>query len=177
MSPVRVLLLDPESKSCSQFEAARNPECRPTCLVVGAGALRLAIRLAGFLQAILLLLPCLQSRIEARTTTSLRVDMSCTDFWQDECYLEPYDGIAKTIIMIVVECVGDGRWRQVIRRCASVAENGVIGVCNWGVYDNGVYWEECYCSQDGCNGASTICASLAIVAGTLLLVLAIMKSF
>ncbi|XP_063233985.1 uncharacterized protein LOC134537459 [Bacillus rossius redtenbacheri] len=49
--------------------------------------------------------------------------------------------------------IWDGRWRQVIRRCASVAENGVTGVCNWGVYDNGVYWEECYCSEDGCNGA------------------------
>lgn len=47
---------------------------------------------------------------------------------------------------------GDGRWRQVIRRCASVADTGVTGVCNWGVYDNGVYWEECYCSENECNG-------------------------
>lgn len=46
---------------------------------------------------------------------------------------------------------GDGRWRQVIRRCASVASTGVTGVCNWGVYENGVYWEECYCSEDACN--------------------------
>jgi hypothetical protein len=51
---------------------------------------------------------------------------------------------------------GDGRWRQVIRRCASVADTGVTGVCNWGVKENGVYWEECYCSQDGCNGSSHI---------------------
>ncbi|XP_044739541.1 uncharacterized protein LOC123300925 [Chrysoperla carnea] len=49
--------------------------------------------------------------------------------------------------------IWDGRWRQVIRRCASVADTGVTGVCNWGVYENGDYWEECYCSQDGCNGA------------------------
>ncbi|KAJ8983546.1 hypothetical protein NQ317_006591 [Molorchus minor] len=49
---------------------------------------------------------------------------------------------------------GDGRWRQVIRRCASVAETGVTGVCNWGVYENGIYWEECYCSEDECNGAN-----------------------
>uniref|UniRef100_A0A182M2P2 Uncharacterized protein n=1 Tax=Anopheles culicifacies TaxID=139723 RepID=A0A182M2P2_9DIPT len=49
--------------------------------------------------------------------------------------------------------LGDGRWRQVIRQCASVSETGVTGVCNWGVYENGVYWEECYCVEDECNGA------------------------
>lgn len=49
---------------------------------------------------------------------------------------------------------GDGRWRQVIRRCASVADTGVTGVCNWGVYENGVYWEECYCAHEACNSAS-----------------------
>lgn len=49
--------------------------------------------------------------------------------------------------------LGNGRWRQVIRRCASVADTGVTGVCNWGVYDNGIYWEECYCSEDDCNAA------------------------
>ncbi|GJQ73426.1 hypothetical protein Trydic_g13788 [Trypoxylus dichotomus] len=43
---------------------------------------------------------------------------------------------------------GDGRWRQVIRRCASVANTGVTGVCNWGVFENGVFWQECYCSED-----------------------------
>ncbi|KAJ8891494.1 hypothetical protein PR048_004022 [Dryococelus australis] len=59
----------------------------------------------------------------------------------------------KGFILGVLMLLGDGRWRQVIRRCASVAENGVTGVCNWGVYENGVYWEECYCSEDGCNGA------------------------
>ncbi|TMW48323.1 hypothetical protein DOY81_006591 [Sarcophaga bullata] len=52
--------------------------------------------------------------------------------------------------------IWDGRWRQVIRRCASVADTGVTGVCNWGVYENGVYWEECYCSSDSCNGAGSI---------------------
>ncbi|XP_026470956.1 uncharacterized protein LOC113375226 [Ctenocephalides felis] len=52
--------------------------------------------------------------------------------------------------------IWDGRWRQVIRRCASVADTGVTGVCNWGVYENGVYWEECYCSSDSCNGSSTL---------------------
>lgn len=30
---------------------------------------------------------------------------------------------------------------------------GVTGVCNWGVYENGDYWEECYCSHDACNGS------------------------
>ncbi|XKL61248.1 hypothetical protein PGB90_008305 [Kerria lacca] len=33
----------------------------------------------------------------------------------------------------------DGRWRQVQRECASVAESGVTGICNWGVLENGVY--------------------------------------
>nr|CAI5833178.1 unnamed protein product [Callosobruchus analis] len=58
---------------------------------------------------------------------------------------------------------GDGRWRQVIRRCASIAENGVTGVCNWGVYENGIYWEECYCSEDECNSASAISVSKIVV--------------
>lgn len=57
--------------------------------------------------------------------------------------------------------LGDGRWRQVIRRCASVADTGVTGVCNWGVKENGVYWEECYCAQDGCNGSSHTSISLS----------------
>ena len=51
---------------------------------------------------------------------------------------------------------GDGRWRQVIRRCASVSDTGVTGVCNWGVYENGVYWQECYCASDGCNSGTSI---------------------
>lgn len=59
---------------------------------------------------------------------------------------------------------GDGRWRQVIRRCASVADTGVTGVCNWGVYENGVYWEECYCAEDSCNSAISTFASLNIIA-------------
>ncbi|XP_068150768.1 LOW QUALITY PROTEIN: uncharacterized protein [Drosophila tropicalis] len=52
--------------------------------------------------------------------------------------------------------IWDGRWRQVIRRCASVSDTGVTGVCNWGVYENGVYWEECYCSSDSCNGSNYV---------------------
>ncbi|XP_071578507.1 UPAR/Ly6 domain-containing protein crok [Temnothorax nylanderi] len=52
--------------------------------------------------------------------------------------------------------IWDGRWRQVIRRCASVASTGVTGVCNWGVHENGVYWQECYCSEDACNAASSL---------------------
>ena len=40
------------------------------------------------------------------------------------------------------------------RRCAAVSDTGVTGVCNWGVLENGVYWEECYCSADGCNTAT-----------------------
>ncbi|XP_041982230.1 uncharacterized protein LOC121735460 [Aricia agestis] len=62
--------------------------------------------------------------------------------------------------------IWDGRWRQVIRRCASVAETGVTGVCNWGVYDNGVYWEECYCSSDECNSSSIVTTSAFLVLST-----------
>lgn len=70
--------------------------------------------------------------------------------------------------------LGDGRWRQVMRRCASVADTGVTGVCNWGVYENGVYWEECYCAEDSCNNSNHIQMSLKLVSSTILLV-AIMK--
>ena len=63
---------------------------------------------------------------------------------------------------------GDGRWRQVIRRCASVADTGVTGVCNWGVKENGVYWEECYCAQDGCNHGSNTSSSLIVILMSLL---------
>ncbi|XP_020286627.1 uncharacterized protein LOC109856107 [Pseudomyrmex gracilis] len=52
--------------------------------------------------------------------------------------------------------IWDGRWRQVIRRCASVSSTGVTGVCNWGVRENGIYWQECYCSEDSCNAASSL---------------------
>ncbi|XP_060812899.1 uncharacterized protein LOC132905525 [Bombus pascuorum] len=58
--------------------------------------------------------------------------------------------------------IWDGRWRQVIRRCSSVASTGVTGVCNWGVYENGVYWEECSCSENSCNAASTL-SSFSII--------------
>ena len=61
-----------------------------------------------------------------------------------------------SIVPCHLKSLGDGRWRMVIRRCASVSDTGVTGVCNWGVLENGVYWEECYCSHDGCNGSSTI---------------------
>ncbi|XP_013180209.1 PREDICTED: uncharacterized protein LOC106126857 [Papilio xuthus] len=63
--------------------------------------------------------------------------------------------------------IWDGRWRQVIRRCASVAETGVTGVCNWGVYPNGVYWEECYCSADECNSATNMKTSLIAMSSLL----------
>ncbi|CAG0896646.1 unnamed protein product [Cyprideis torosa] len=52
--------------------------------------------------------------------------------------------------------IWDGRWRQVIRRCASVSESGVTGVCNWGIDENSVYWEQCYCAEDECNSAQRL---------------------
>ncbi|ALC42854.1 CG6583 [Drosophila busckii] len=68
--------------------------------------------------------------------------------------------------------IWDGRWRQVIRRCASVSDTGVTGVCNWGVYENGVYWEECYCSSDACNAGSIpgVHKSLQLLLGVVLIV-------
>lgn len=50
-----------------------------------------------------------------------------------------------------------------------MADTGVTGVCNWGVYENGVYWEECYCSGDSCNGAETLNAAKSIWAAVILL--------
>lgn len=67
------------------------------------------------------------------------------------------------MIAYLISFLGDGRWRQVIRRCASVSDTGVTGVCNWGVLPNGVYWEECYCSHDGCNTASSKLLSLPLL--------------
>ncbi|XP_066992485.1 UPAR/Ly6 domain-containing protein crok [Anabrus simplex] len=67
--------------------------------------------------------------------------------------------------------IWDGRWRQVVRRCASVANTGVTGVCNWGVFENGVYWEECYCSEDGCNGSSFVQPHFALILVAVLAVL------
>ncbi|KAG5676851.1 hypothetical protein PVAND_006658 [Polypedilum vanderplanki] len=66
--------------------------------------------------------------------------------------------------------IWDGRWRQVIRRCASVADTGVTGVCNWGVYENGVYWEECYCAEDSCNNSTSIKVSMKFVFSLLIFI-------
>ena len=61
-----------------------------------------------------------------------------------------------THVLFFVFKIGDGRWRQVIRRCGSVSDIGVTGVCNWGLDENSVYWEECYCSEDACNGSTVL---------------------
>jgi len=67
--------------------------------------------------------------------------------------------------------IWDGRWRQVIRRCASLANTGVTGVCNWGVQENGVYWEECYCSSDSCNSAISLEKSATLFTLAILVIL------
>merc|ERR1711976_624400 len=67
--------------------------------------------------------------------------------------------------------IWDGRWRMVIRRCASVSDTGVTGVCNWGVLENGVYWEECYCSHDGCNTAHGIVSNLSLLTMSVMITL------
>ncbi|CAH2264728.1 jg5433 [Pararge aegeria aegeria] len=73
--------------------------------------------------------------------------------------------------------IWDGRWRQVVRRCASVAETGVTGVCNWGVYDNGVYWEECYCSSDECNHSSYTHTSITLITCAVGLIFSVHNQF
>ena len=47
--------------------------------------------------------------------------------------------------------IWDGRWRTVERRCAQVSDRGISWGCDWGYDENGVYWEKCYCAEDGCN--------------------------
>lgn len=89
-----------------------------------------------------------------------------------------YDNVISCRLLLIVFfllCLGDGRWRQVIRRCASVADTGVTGVCNWGVYENGVYWEECYCAHEACNSAETINQSWRLVAAALVLAAVLAK--
>ncbi|KAI4456131.1 atilla isoform b-related-related [Holotrichia oblita] len=65
--------------------------------------------------------------------------------------------------------IWDGRWRQVIRRCASVANTGVTGVCNWGVFENGVFWQECYCSEDECNSSNVQTISITLLLSAIFL--------
>lgn len=52
--------------------------------------------------------------------------------------------------------IWDGRWRTVTRRCAQISERGISWGCDWGFNENGVYWEECYCAEDGCNGSTSL---------------------
>jgi len=52
--------------------------------------------------------------------------------------------------------IWDGRWRSVERRCAQVSERGIKWGCDWGYDLTGVYWEECYCAEDGCNTSASL---------------------
>lgn len=36
-------------------------------------------------------------------------------------------------------------------------------MCNWGVYENGDYWEECYCSEDECNSSNFLSLSTSTI--------------
>ncbi|KAG8198654.1 hypothetical protein JTE90_015486 [Oedothorax gibbosus] len=56
--------------------------------------------------------------------------------------------------------IWDGRWRTVVRRCAQISERGINWGCDWGYKENGVYWEECYCAEDGCNSGTMLKTSL-----------------
>ncbi|XP_022644424.1 uncharacterized protein LOC111260968 [Varroa jacobsoni] len=59
--------------------------------------------------------------------------------------------------------IWDGRWRSVERRCAQVSERGINWGCDWGYDLQGVYWEECYCAEDGCNGSPTLMSTARIL--------------
>ncbi|GFQ86175.1 uncharacterized protein TNCT_177951 [Trichonephila clavata] len=56
--------------------------------------------------------------------------------------------------------IWDGRWRTVVRRCAQISERGINWGCDWGYKENGVYWEECYCAEDGCNDGQILRTSV-----------------
>ncbi|XP_035229888.1 uncharacterized protein LOC118201837 [Stegodyphus dumicola] len=56
--------------------------------------------------------------------------------------------------------IWDGRWRTVVRRCAQISERGINWGCDWGYKENGVYWEECYCAEDGCNRSENLRTSI-----------------
>ncbi|XP_055931567.1 uncharacterized protein LOC129961946 [Argiope bruennichi] len=59
--------------------------------------------------------------------------------------------------------IWDGRWRTVERRCAQISERGINWGCDWGYKENGVYWEECYCAEDGCNSGGVLRTSLFLI--------------
>uniref|UniRef100_A0A4Q8K5V4 U98-Liphistoxin-Lth1a_1 n=1 Tax=Liphistius thaleban TaxID=1905330 RepID=A0A4Q8K5V4_9ARAC len=59
--------------------------------------------------------------------------------------------------------IWDGRWRTVVRRCAQISERGINWGCDWGYKENGVYWEECYCAEDGCNGNIKLRTSFLVI--------------
>ena len=71
--------------------------------------------------------------------------------------------------------IWDGRWRTVQRRCAQVSERGISWGCDWGYHENGVYWEECYCAEDGCNGSSTLLSSATLLVLSLLAIFIAMR--
>lgn len=71
--------------------------------------------------------------------------------------------------------IWDGRWRSVERRCAQISERGVNWGCDWGYHENGVYWEECYCAEDNCNGAYSVKTGISQVALALASGLAIVR--
>ncbi|GAV07966.1 hypothetical protein RvY_17739-2 [Ramazzottius varieornatus] len=52
--------------------------------------------------------------------------------------------------------IRDKRWKSVIRRCAQVSSRGQLQGCDWGYDSRGTYWEQCYCTQDGCNSVSRL---------------------
>ncbi|XP_003741517.1 uncharacterized protein LOC100904126 [Galendromus occidentalis] len=72
--------------------------------------------------------------------------------------------------------IWDGRWRSVERRCAQISERGINWGCDWGYDLQGVYWEECYCAENGCNSATGLKVStLLLYLSPLLVLLQLLK--
>ncbi|XP_055343268.1 uncharacterized protein LOC129591596 [Paramacrobiotus metropolitanus] len=62
--------------------------------------------------------------------------------------------------------IWDKRWKSVIRRCAQISAHGHIQGCEWGFDSRGTYWEQCYCTRDGCNAAAApACSRLNLFCG------------
>lgn len=45
-------------------------------------------------------------------------------------------------------------YSNVLKNIISSLLTGVSWSCDWGYNENGVYFEECYCAEDNCNGAT-----------------------
>ncbi|CAG2164763.1 unnamed protein product [Oppiella nova] len=43
-----------------------------------------------------------------------------------------------------------------VEDCYQTVRSSISWGCDWGYNENGVYWEECYCAEDSCNGSQSV---------------------